>query len=98
MKFDGVALTAQNSVNSDKKTYVFEGKRTFGAGETVADANLPSHTITIIFDPAQVDGFTQIDVNSQLTGTATNTERENLRNALYFMNNIQINIISEQID
>ncbi len=76
---------APTSVSADKKTYTFNGTKTFEAGVAATQTESLQFNLTSSFK-----GFNYVDVNQN------STSRNNT--ALYYLDNIKVDVISTQID
>ena len=94
--FDGKLLSEAPEKSADGKDYIFPCTTTFKAG---IESTGPEHKVTVAFDSSQLpnDSFNYIDVNSHFANPDSNKLAE-IGNAIFYSNNIEIFVISEQID
>lgn len=96
IKFGTKELSQADEKSADGKDYIFHCDTTFEAG---VESISPVHTVTVTFDSSQLpnDSFNYIDVNSHFANPDSNKLAE-IGNAIFYSNNIEIFVISEQID
>jgi len=86
----GMTLTlggnAAESITNGGKTHIFNGNTTFSAGVEKTFTETLTFTVTSAYD-----GFTYVDLN-QVSQTVPTTT------AVYYLDGIQIDVVSEQID